>query len=88
MSIGMVRGMSHDDGIIVLQMDDAAEMVCSNVGASVGGGIIPGGTIQDGINWFLLHMIGHSEANDGRSTPQCSDFELIWCQTEKQKPPF
>ena len=66
-------------------MEDAADMVGS---ASTGGGTIPGGTIQDGINRFLVHMIGHSEANDGRSIPQCSAFELIRCQTEKRKPLF
>jgi hypothetical protein len=63
-------------------MDDAEWL--PNKAGSDGGGTIPGGTTHDGINRFSMHITGHSEGNDGKSTPHSSRLDLIAFLTEKR----
>jgi hypothetical protein len=48
------------------------------------GGKIPAGTIHDGINRFSMHITGHSDGNDSKSTPHSSRLERMAFLTEKR----
>ena len=51
---------------------------------SEGGGCTSDGTTHDGIRWLLEHRVGHSEGNDGRSTPHSSHCDPRQWRTENR----
>jgi hypothetical protein len=77
MTTGMVDGISGRVGTeIEAETRDADVGGTAKYSGSVAGGRMSDGTVHDGIRRFSEHNVGHSEANDGRSTPHSSRLEL------------